>query len=330
MENVVKNDNVQFFQRFKKFSESRLFTQLLPVGFLLVLVAFFAVATGGRFVSATSLKIILDQALIVGTVATGAAFIFATGNVNLAMGATSVLTATIAGLAYNATGSFAVMALVAIGLGVLLMVASALLSTLLNVRVMFVTIVMMSMLVSIQQSILGGSTVSISYELTSTLKNIGFPYMAFGLFFAACLVVFNFTKVGRSIKMLGTNRICAEQTGISFSRYLLEAFIIAGVGCGIGALLIITRSGSIGNGTMSSLNMDCMLAMVLGGMSIFGGSKSFVYAGIIGSLTVCVLNQGLLMINVDSTIIQGVRGVLFLILVCTSQKRPKGLPAPEG
>ena len=76
--------------------------------------------------------------------------------------------------------------------------------------------------------------------------------------------------------------------------------------------------------------MDCMLALVLGGMSIFGGSKSYVYSGVIGALTVIVLNQGLTMLQVDSTIIQAIRGVAFLALVTLSQVRPKGLPAPEG
>ena len=316
--------------KLKKFMESKLFATLLPIIFLVLLVAVFGVLTGGRFLKLTSLKIILNQALIVGTVATGAAFIYATGNVNLAMGATSVLTATLAGMAYNATGSFFIMIVVALVLGIALMAFSAILSTLLGVRVMFVTIVMMSLFASLQQSILGGSTVSISYDLISRLQGNGFMYIAFGLYFAICFVIFNYTDIGRSVKMLGTNKVCAEQTGISFSKYLLTAFIIAGVGCAIGALLIIVRAGSIGQNTMSSLNMDCMLAMVLGGMSIFGGSKSYVHAGIIGSLTVCVLNQGLLMIGVDSTIIQAVRGIIFLVLVCTSQVRPKGLPAPEG
>lgn len=130
--------------------------------------------------------------------------------------------------------------------------------------------------------------------------------------------------------MLGTNEECAEQTGIRKRHYLTLAFVLGGIGCGIGALLAIIRAGSVGQNTLSSLNMDCMLALVLGGMSIFGGSRSYIYAGIIGSVTVVVLNQGLLMMNVDSTIIQGVRGIIFLLLVCTAQKRPQGLPAPEG
>ena len=83
----------------KRTLESRLFAQLLPVIFLALLIVFFSAMTGGRFTSLISMKIILEQALIVGVVATGAAFIFATGNVNLAMGATTVLTATLAGMA---------------------------------------------------------------------------------------------------------------------------------------------------------------------------------------------------------------------------------------
>lgn len=313
-----------------KLKTHRLFAQISPIIFLVILVVFFSIATGGRFTRPTSLKIIFDQALIVGTVSTGAAFIFSTGNVNLAMGATTVLTATLAGMIYNATQSFPLMLIFSIAIGIFIMVLSALLSTVFKVRVMFVTIVMMSMLAALQQTILGGTTVSIPYSLITQLNKANFSYIIFGIFFIVSAVLFHFTEIGRSLKMLGTNEICAEQTGIRKSKYLVIAFLIAGVGCGIGALLAIVRAGSIGDKTLTSLNMDCMLALVLGGMSIFGGSRSFSYSGIVGAITVCVLNQGMLMINVNPTIIQGVRGILFLILICTAQKRPQGLPAPEG
>jgi ribose transport system permease protein len=310
----------------KKILESRLFSQVMPIGLLLLLVLIFGIITKGRLTQPTSLKIIIEQALVVALVSTGGAFIFASGNVSLSLGATTVLTATLALMAYNATGSLAVMILVAVGLGVVLMVASALLSTALGVRVMFVTIVMMTMLSALQQAILGGSTVSMPYEVVQSLTKSGFMYIVFGIFFVACVILFHFTDIGRSLRFIGTNNLCAEQTGISKSKYLL----IAGVGCGLGALLAVVRGGSIGTSTLPSLNMDCMLALVLGGMSIFGGSKSYVYSGVVGAITVVVLNQGLLMAGVDSTIIQGIRGIAFLALVTISQVRPKGLPAPEG
>jgi ribose transport system permease protein len=314
----------------KKILESRLFSQLMPVGLLLILVGVFAIATNGRLVTGTSLKIIVNQALVVAIVSTGGAFIFASGNVSLSLGATTVLTATLSVMIYNATGSLVLMMVSAVLIGAVLMAASALLSTALGVRVMYVTIVMMTMFSALQQAILGGSTVSIPTALSQSLEKGGFMYIAFGVFFLICVVLFHFTDIGRSLRFIGTNNLCAEQTGISKKKYLLIAFIIAGVGCGIGALVAVVRGGSVGTSTLTSLNMDCMLALVLGGMSIFGGSKSYVYSGVIGALTVIVLNQGLTMLQVDSTIIQAIRGVAFLALVTLSQVRPKGLPAPEG
>ncbi|MBP5294832.1 MAG: ABC transporter permease [Lachnospiraceae bacterium] len=314
----------------KKILESRLFSQLMPVGLLLILVGVFAIATNGRLVTGTSLKIIVNQALVVAIVSTGGAFIFASGNVSLSLGATTVLTATLSVMIYNATGSLVLMMVSAVLIGVVLMATSALLSTALGVRVMYVTIVMMTMFSALQQAILGGSTVSIPTALSQSLEKGGFMYIAFGVFFLICVVLFHFTDIGRSLRFIGTNNLCAEQTGISKKKYLLIAFIIAGVGCGIGALVAVVRGGSVGTSTLTSLNMDCMLALVLGGMSIFGGSKSYVYSGVIGALTVIVLNQGLTMLQVDSTIIQAIRGVAFLALVTLSQVRPKGLPAPEG
>ena len=322
--------NVKKANSLKRIQESRLFSQLMPVGLLILLILLFGVLTGGKFTQPANLKIVLEQALIVGTVSTGAAFIFASGNVNLAMGATTLLTATLAGLLYKSTGSLVVMIISAIVLGVVMMAISALLSTLLGVRVMFVTIVMMTLLVAIQQSILGGSSVAFPYAVISDLANKGFMYIGFGLYFIFCVVLFHFTDIGRALRFLGTNTTCAEQTGLTRKKYLLLAFIIAGIGCGVGALLAIVRAGSISTSSLSSLNMDCMLALVLGGMSIFGGSRSYVYSGIIGAVTVVVLNQGLLMIGVDATIIQAIRGIVFLTLVTISQVRPKGLPAPEG
>lgn len=314
----------------KKVLESRLFSQLMPVGLLLILVGVFAIATNGRLVTGTSLKIIVNQALVVAIVSTGGAFIFASGNVSLSLGATTVLTATLSVMIYNATGSLVLMMVSAVLIGVVLMATSALLSTALGVRVMYVTIVMMTMFSALQQAILGGSTVAIPTALSQSLEKGGFMYIAFGVFFLICVVLFHFTDIGRSLRFIGTNNLCAEQTGISKKKYLLIAFIIAGVGCGIGALVAVVRGGSVGTSTLTSLNMDCMLALVLGGMSIFGGSKSYVYSGVIGALTVIVLNQGLTMLQVDSTIIQAIRGVAFLALVTLSQVRPKGLPAPEG
>ena len=73
--------------------------------------------------------------------------------------------------------------------------------------------------------------------INTALKDGGFSYIAFAAYFLISAVLFHFTDIGRSLRMIGTNATCSEQTGIQPSKYLMIAFVIAGVGCGIGALL---------------------------------------------------------------------------------------------
>ena len=53
-------------------------------------------------------------------------------------------------------------------------------------------------------------------------------------------------------------------------------------------------------------------------------------SAVVGAVLFTVLNNGLLMIGVSSTILQAIRGVIFIVLVCISQTRPKGLPSRDG
>ncbi len=312
-----------------KLKENRWIIRATPFVILIIIDIFFSVATEGRFNNINNIKIIFNQAIITGTVATGAIFIFGTGNVNIALGASTALAATLASLVYFSTNSVAAMIVTAIAVGVLLMIVMTILSTAFNVRVMFVSIVMLVLFSAIQQTIIGAGSLSLPYTMTSALSKSNFSYISLIAYFLVCAVLFHFTGLGRSIRMIGTNPICAQQTGLFPNKYLMQAFIVAGIGVGLGAVMTIIRSGNINNNTASSLNMDVMLAIVLGGMSVFGGSKSFIYAGLIGAVTVTLLNNGLLMVGVSPTILQLVRGLVFLGLVFTGQKRPEGLPSPE-
>lgn len=315
---------------FLKMKESRWTSRLLSPVILVSLVLLFTAATGGRFGNVRNLSMIMQQALVVGTVATGAVFIFATGNVNISMGAATALIATIAAKAYVGNGSLLVMIVAAIISSVIVLALTALISTWLNVRVLYVTVVMMTLLASVQKAILGSTTLQLPYEMTSALKNANVPVLMFAAFFVFCTVLFHFTALGRKIRYIGINDICAELTGFKKGRYLFWAFVIAGIGVGLGAIMTIIRNGSITTDTCATLNMDCMLAIVLGGMSCFGGSRSNTYSAIVGALMVTVLNNGLLMLGVTSTVLQAIRGIVFIMLVCASQTRPQGLPSRDG
>lgn len=316
-------------EKLVQLNEQQFFIRLVPIMLLLIMAIGFNIATDGKFGDVRNLKVITTQAVIIATVATGAVFIFGTGNISIALGATTAITAALMAKIYLMTESVVIMIITAIVIATLIMIATAILSTVLRVSVMFVSIVMMVLFQAILQTILGAGTLTLPYAMTSAMTNANFHYIAFIAYFIVCIIIFHFTEVGRSIKFIGSNKICAEQSGIFMNKYLMIAFTIAGVGVGLASVMTGMRTGTIGVATASGLNMDVVLAIVLGGMSAFGGTRSYIYAGALGALTVTLLNNGLLMVGVSPTILQLVRGIFFLTLIFVGQKRPDRLPDNE-
>lgn len=299
-----------------KARENRWIGYALPVVFLIIMVAIFSLATGGQFVAARNLISVVKQSLVVAAIATGAVFVFSTGNINLAMGSTAQLTITISMLLFMQMGyPIPLLVISSLAVGVIIMLISAILSTALKVRVMYVTLVMMILLSSIQNELISSTEKYLPYEITKTLQDSSMFYVLFIIYFVACVVLFNFTPMGRKLRFIGSNRICASYTGINTNKYLIIAFAIAGVGIGIGSIMSIIRTGYVSVDTCKGMNMDVILAIVLGGMPVSGGSKSKVESGLIGALTVTILNTGMLMVGISNTLIQGVRGVIFLVLI---------------
>lgn len=312
-----------------RLNEQQVFVRLVPIVLLLVIGVGFNIVTEGRFGSAKNLQLIINQAVIIATVATGAVFVFGTGNISIALGATTALTAALASIVYQRTESVVLMIVSAIAFAVLIMLLTSLLSTILKVTVMFVSIVMMVLFQAVLQTILGASTITLPYAVTSAMISSNFHFKSFVIYFVLCGVLFHFTGIGRSIKFLGSNRFCAEQSGIYLNKYLMIAFGVAGIGVGLASTMTAFRTGTISSSTAASLNMDVVLAIVLGGMSVFGGTRSHIYAGVLGALTVTLLNNGLLMVGISPTILQLVRGLFFLTLIFMGQKRPDRLPDNE-
>ena len=135
------------------------------------------------------------------------------------------------------------------------------------------------------------------------------------IFYVIATVIFNFGVFGKGAKIVGGNPRAGEQTGISASKIKLYSFLLGAVGIALTAIVILLRSKSVNASTATTLGMDMMVAIVLGGMPLSGGAKSKISASLIGAAIITVLNNGLMVIGVDSGSIQLVRGILFLIVV---------------
>lgn len=305
---------------------NRHFLNIFPFVMLVMVIVVFGIWTGGRFFKPNVLKGILSQAIIVATCATGVAFIYSNGNLDISIGSVLGMAATFGALTYNVTNSPVLMILVCLVSAMALMLFNCTMSVVCRIKTITVAIVMTQIYGAITMIIIGGAgKIDVDYEMASALDG-GFRYIAFFVFVLLAFLIFHKTLVGRSLRFLGGNANCAQQTGISEAKMTYMSFLMTGVGVGLASVFSLTSVAAVSVETGDGMGMDVMLATVLGGMSIFGGARSNSYAGILGAITVVALNKGLLMVGVPAAIIQGIRGVVFLVLVWLNSERQSLLP----
>lgn len=308
----------------------RYYRELLPFAYLIGIVVLFGVLTRGALFRKNVLVGILDQALIFATISTSVSLIYTAGNLDISIGSAMAVAAILAVKLFNMTGSIALMFIMCVVLGISLMMFNCILSTYLSLKPATVGIVMMSVYSLIQSSLLGNEiNIKIDYATCDILEASPIRYILFFAYLALVIILFNCTALGRKARFVGGNDNCAKQAGISALSLKFIAFIICGLGVGLSGIFTIIRAGGVSTRTGGGFGMECMLATVIGGMSIFGGANSKSHAGVTGALTVSALNKGMLMVGVSSTIIQGIRGVIFLILVYMCSEKQTTLPARE-
>ena len=165
------------------------------------------------------------------------------------------------------------------------------------------------------------STQSMLLVQAAALNHIGFFIIVLVIVVAVGVLLFNFTKIGKYQKLIGTNPKAAELSGISVSKYKTIAFVLSGLTLGIAACLTVVRSPNIVSSIGTNLETNVLLALSLGGMSMTGGSSSKMRSAVIGTLIFYILNNGLTLWGLDANYVDIVKAAFFLFTVTISIDR---------
>ena len=301
-------------------------------GLIALFAAFLIIGTIQDINVSYGLKSIVNQSVVVAVVATGAIFIYTLGSFDISLGASTAVSALIGGMLYNKTESLFVMLLVCVGVAILVGLFNSVLASVFNLPVFVTTIAMLSVLnalVLVLISINGtGSEIAVPQAAVKPLNNTTFKIIVLVIFVLLCIFIFSFTKIGRMQKFLGGNPVCAKLSGISEKKMAIIAFVMSGIGVGLGAFLSIIYAPTLTRNTASSVGMDVIIAIVFGGMPVSGGARSKIYAAVIGAFSMTLLGQIMVMFNLNSGIGQMVKAAIFILVVflATSDQRGKMLP----
>ena len=136
--------------------------------------------------------------------------------------------------------------------------------------------------------------------------------------FVVLWVVLNKTAWGRHVYMIGDDKESAELAGVRTNRVLVQVYMVAGLICAIGAWASIGRVGAISPQSFYEGNLSSITAVVIGGISLFGGRGSILGA-LFGALIVGVFESGLRLAGVDVLWQVFATGWLIIIAVAIDQ-----------
>lgn len=313
-------ENVKIIRKEK--IRNMLFKAAPAAGLVILFALFMAFAVIKDINIPYSMKNILNQSVIVIVVATGAIFIYTLGSFDISLGANMCVSALIGAMVYGRTESLLMMLGACILTAVLISLTCSVLASVFDLPVFVTTIAMLSLLNAAVLMLIGangtGDIIQVPAAAVSGINTVGFKLLVLLLYLAVCVIAFNFLKLGRQEKFMGGNPVCAALSGLNNKKLAICAFALAGLGVGLGAFLTITYAPTLSRNTASSVGMDVIISIVFGGMPVSGGSRSRIYSAVIGALSMTLLSQIMLMLNLNSGISQMVKAAIFLFVVFIS------------
>ncbi len=285
---------------------------MVPVIVLLISLLAFGIVAGDRFFSAFNLSLIIQQVSIIGILAAAQSLVIITAGIDLSVAAIMVLMSVIAGNLAVKMGVPAPLALlVAFGGGTLAGLVNGLLVTRFKLPPFIVTLGTWNIFFALNLWLSGAQSIRSQdidaeapllkfFGTNFAVGNAQFTYGAILMvaIFAVLWYLLNKTAWGRHVYAIGDDKESAELSGIRTDRTLIQVYMLAGFICAIGAWAAIGRVGSISPQSFYEGNLQSITAVVIGGISLFGGRGS-IMGPLIGALIVGVFQSGLRLSGVD-------------------------------
>jgi ribose/xylose/arabinose/galactoside ABC-type transport system permease subunit len=348
----------------RKITESKLFFPLLTLAIILLIDLVFIpnfsniqVRDGNLY---GSLIDILRNASTVMLLALGMTLVIATGGVDLSVGAIMAISASVAAVMMNP---------VIIGLElppdlmsfindpnftysplweviiVTLIVATicglwnGVLVAYIKIQPMVATLILMIAGRGIAQLITNGVRIQIFYEPYSFLGQ-GWLILPFSLYIVALLFIITWTLTRRTalglfIESVGINFRSSLFSGINEKKVKLLVYAFCGFCAGIAGLVASSNiKTSDANNIGVGIELDAILAVIIGGTVMGTGGRFSLFASLIGAVVIQAITTSMYALGVPAFALQAIKGVfvIFVILLYSEQVRGfiRKISAPKG
>ena len=295
---------------------------ILPFVGLVAVIIILWIASGGRIFQAGNLNNILDQSYTVVLLSVGCTFLYAHGGFDLAVGGIYGLSMMVSGMIFL-SGSMSIW--IALPLCIVVSLVCYLVMGIVTVKLQlpaFITSLCMQFICRGIVTTISKGNINLPSEFSAG-DNWVIKIIVLVVLLGAAYILLHRTAFGKNNRAIGENPVAARQSGINIDKVRLLAYVVAAVMVGVAGFFSMCSARTVATLAGSGFEMDVIVAIVLGGMSLNGGMDSSIRAAIVGTLIVKLLENGLVIIGVSSTWSNFVIGVVFLIVILFNYKRNK-------
>jgi ribose/xylose/arabinose/galactoside ABC-type transport system permease subunit len=301
---------------------------LFSYGFLLIMVLVIALytITAPNFLTISNAMAILQTASPLLIIASGASLVILTGKIDISVGSVAFLSCSLATmliLHFHVSILLSIAALLACG--ALLGMLNGFIVVFLRVNPLITTLGTMIAFRGIALEISNSQTLGLPESLRAFGNSrIGpvFSTILIALLVLVILHVFHTrTPSGRDITALGNGEEVASRLGIRVKGVSFLTFTLSGLLAGLGGLVAMCQIGSLNPGIGNGMEFTAIAAIIIGGISLFGGEGTIIPCIIFGGCTLAIIENGLNLLSASSYAYPFVRGaVIFLAMYADSLK----------
>lgn len=289
-----------------------------------------------RFLTASNLTNVLWSVCVIAIMCTGAIYTPITGGIDLAVGSVAAIASIIVNHLMNVMGvPMWPSLLITLVIGTALGLVNGFVVAKFRVTGFIVTLAAKTYLFGLAMLISNGAMIGIygpkAFLFLGTGRLLGIPvpvYIMLAMTLLSHFLLKN-TVFGRQVIAVGANDVTAKLSGVDPDRIRMIAYGISAFTATLAGIVLASLTQQAYAVAAQGYEFNVIIALVIGGTSLLGGSGS-VFGALLGAILVGLIDNGLNLMNVPSSYHPIVTGVVILgaLILNTGVERPRWLRLP--
>ena len=295
------------------------FFQRYSLGVLtIILIAVFAIVND-NFLTFSNFQNVLEQNAALAIVAVGITFIIISRMLDLSPGSVIALSGVVLGLFYQASNNIWIALAACMATAILIGIFNGSLIAKVNLNPVIVTLACYIWARGLALALTEKASIVIQnpfvgFMNTRWLGLVSPPMLLILLVYLVGAFLLNRTRLGRYTFAMGADDVATKEAGVRTDLYKIGIFIFSGILVGIASIVTLARMGASEPNAVFGLELDAIVAVIIGGNKLSGGEGSMKYT-LFGVLFLALLNNGLSTMGLRDAYFFFYKGMVILVVL---------------